>query len=104
MESDTKTNQDAGAEANLPELERMAKLRLSETERAEAKRILRFLTTDFERLARVDTTDVVPLVHGIELTNRLREDRAHKTISREKLLENAPEQNNGYFQVPKTLE
>jgi len=91
-------------ELNMPELERIAKLRLSETERAEMASCLDFLTEDFGRLASIDTADVTPLIHGIELSNRFREDRVVKTISREKLLENAPEQSDGYFRVPKTLE
>ena len=95
---------DLNAGINLPELERMAKLRLSDAERADAARCLDFLAADFTRLSRVDTADVKPLVHGIERANRFREDRARQTISREKLLENAPEQSDGYFQVPKTLE
>jgi Asp-tRNA(Asn)/Glu-tRNA(Gln) amidotransferase C subunit len=34
----------------------------------------------------------------------MREDIAVKTISRDELLESAPEQYGGYFQVPRTVE
>jgi aspartyl/glutamyl-tRNA(Asn/Gln) amidotransferase C subunit len=39
----------------------------------------------------------------LNLQNVLREDAAKKLLSREELLSNAPEQYDGYFQVPGTL-
>lgn len=90
-------------EIKLQELEQMAKVRLSETEH-DTTQIIDFLVSDFKKLPQIDTTDVKPLVHGIELLNVFREDCTNKTISREKLLESAPEHHDGYFEVPKTLE
>ena len=45
-----------------------------------------------------------PLVSVLDIKNVLREDIEAKTISRDEILENAPEQYDGYFQVPGTLE
>lgn len=88
----------------IDRLSLMAKLSLPQDEKEEAVKRLSDLTKDFDRLAEVDAAATVPMVFGIELWNVLREDVVNKTISREELLSGAPEQSDGYFQVPKTVE
>ena len=89
---------------NLLEYEAMAKLKLSDTERewvcAEADNLIE----SFSELEKIQTEEVQPLVTVLDIQNVLREDISSKMVSREYLLENAPEQYDGYFQVPKTLE
>ncbi len=58
----------------------------------------------FIKLESIDTQGVEPLYTVLDLKNILREDVAEKVISRDELLANAPEEYDGYFQVPKTLE
>lgn len=86
------------------ELEGLAKLDLPENERDKILEDFIYLTNQFKKISEVDTTEVKPLVHVTSLTNVLREDITIKTIPREEILKNAPEQNDGYFQVPQTLE
>jgi hypothetical protein len=45
-----------------------------------------------------------PLVTVLNVQNDFREDIAVKFMPREELLSNAPEQYDGYFQVPRTIE
>jgi len=40
----------------------------------------------------------------LDSSNVMREDVASKLISRDELLKNAPEQHDGYFQVPAAIE
>ncbi|MCL2833399.1 MAG: Asp-tRNA(Asn)/Glu-tRNA(Gln) amidotransferase subunit GatC [Treponema sp.] len=84
--------------------EAMAKLDPDETERqwlsAEAEKLI----NSFNALEKIDTAGIQPLVTVLNLNNILRDDKAKKTISREDLLSNAPEQYGGSFQVPRTLE
>jgi len=89
---------------NISDLEKQAKLCLTVEEKNEISEYAEFLISDFEKLAEVDTAGVKPLIHGVELNNIFREDKAVNNIDREKLLENAPEQENGYFVVPKTID
>ncbi len=56
-----------------------------------------------EELNRYDTTDVEPTVHAIEQYNVLRDDVAHESLSNEEALKNAPEQEDGYFKVPRII-
>ena len=58
----------------------------------------------FNKLDAVDVTGIEPLVSVLDITNVMREDIVVKEISRDELLENAPEQYGGYFQVPRTVE
>lgn len=91
-------------DVDINELEKMAKFRLTEKERGEAKEYMEFLTFDLDKLQQADTDGVKPLIHGIELENVFREDVAIKIIDRETLLESAPEHEDGYFKVPKTID
>jgi len=84
--------------------EAMAKLDLPETERQLVKDRMEKLLESFSALESIDTTKIEPLVTVLDIQNIMRDDIAKKLISREELLSNAPEQYDGYFQVPKTLE
>ena len=61
-----------------------------------------------EQLQAVDTKNIEPLCHPIvaieEMTLRLRDDVVTETDHREANLQNAPQQENGLFLVPKVLE
>lgn len=82
----------------------MAKLDLPEDERRELHKRAEALLKTFLALEAVDTENVTPLTTPLEVENVLREDTAAQLITREALLANAPEQYDGYFQVPKTLD
>ena len=62
------------------------------------------LAESFGALENVDTDGVEPLVSVLSLHTILREDVSEKFLTREELMSNAPEQYDGYFQVPGTLE
>ena len=84
--------------------EPMAKLSLDGESRAWADEIIARLEGEFEKMESVDTEGVEPLVTVLDLRNVLREDVSSQLVERDTLLENAPEEYDGYFQVPKTIE
>ena len=84
--------------------EPMAKLSLDETTRAWADDVIARLESEFDKMEAIDTEGVEPLVSVLDLRNVLREDVSAKNFSREVVLQNAPEEYDGYFEVPKTLE
>jgi aspartyl-tRNA(Asn)/glutamyl-tRNA(Gln) amidotransferase subunit C len=57
-----------------------------------------------EALEEVDTSDVEPLEHVIDLEYRFREDKAKKALSHEDALKNAPDADTDYFRVPRVIE
>lgn len=55
-------------------------------------------------LNKVDTTGVEPTAHVLPLQNVMRPDAVRPSLERELALANAPEQEDGYFKVPKIIE
>ncbi len=55
------------------------------------------------QLQQVDTTDIEPMVHAVELTNAVVPDQLKPSIPREAALKNAPEDDGECFLVPAVL-
>ena len=89
---------------DIKKYESDAKLNLPEAERQWVQSRVDALLESFSALESIDAGSTAPLVSVLDIQNALREDIAKKTIKREELLSNAPEQYDGYFQVPKTLD
>ncbi|MHB2147520.1 Asp-tRNA(Asn)/Glu-tRNA(Gln) amidotransferase subunit GatC [Calditrichota bacterium LG25] len=81
----------------------LAKLRLDEEEvpviTDQLNRILEYV----EHLNELDTSDVEPLAHPLELQNVFREDEKKPSLKREEALKNAPKRAGDYFSVPKVV-
>ena len=84
--------------------ESMVMLDLTDDERNVLTERFKSVTGEFAVLDDIDVNGVLPLVSVLDLQNVLREDVAEKVISRDELLKNAPEQNEGYFQVPAAMD
>ena len=91
-------------QAMIASYEAMAKLKLNDDTKSWVLKNMNYLEDLFQKLGQVDTKDVKPLITVLELQNVLRNDVSMKFITRDELLANAPEEYDGYFQVPKTLE
>ena len=57
-----------------------------------------------EQLGELDTTNVEPLAHGVEVHNVFRDDVRGPSLPREEALANAPKRNAESFLVPAVLE
>ncbi len=82
----------------------LARLQLSEDEVKSFSEDMNQILGYMERLEELDTSDVEPLEHVIDLKSRLRPDKAEKPISHEDALKNAPDADSDYFRVPKVIE
>jgi len=82
----------------------LARLQLTEEETeslaSDMNQSLDYMTT----LEEVDTSDVEPLEHVIDLEYRLRDDEAKEPLSNEDALKNAPDADSDYFRVPRVIE
>lgn len=82
----------------------LARLRLSpaelETFTGQLNSIVEFVTL----LQKLDTTDVEPLAHGVEVRNVFRDDVRGPSLPREAALANAPKRNLESFLVPAVLD
>lgn len=82
----------------------LAKLQLSEEEKEQAKLDMGKMLDYIERLNELDTTGVEPMPHVFPVRNVFREDIVTNGDEREKMLKNAPEEKDGMFVVPRTVE
>ncbi len=89
---------------NIEDYEAMTKISLSEDEKTIVSGYMNMLLDSFKKLEDTDVSGVVPLISVLDVKSPMRDDIAIKTISREELLSNAPEQHDGYFQVPRTVD
>ena len=83
---------------------RLARLSLNDDELVELKKDLNSILKYVEMLEEVDTKNVDPMHHVLEIINVWREDKAKDTQKAKSILRNAPSEENGYFKVPKILE
>ena len=54
-------------------------------------------------LSEVDTTDVVPMVHAVELCNVTKDDQSSESLPRQEALANAPNHNDQGYLVPAVM-
>ncbi|SER99913.1 Asp-tRNA(Asn)/Glu-tRNA(Gln) amidotransferase subunit GatC [Salipaludibacillus aurantiacus] len=57
-----------------------------------------------EQLNELETDNVEPTSHVLDVQNVLREDEVKPSLPREETLRNAPDQKDGQFKVPSVLE
>ncbi|RPI61739.1 MAG: Asp-tRNA(Asn)/Glu-tRNA(Gln) amidotransferase subunit GatC [Planctomycetaceae bacterium] len=57
----------------------------------------------FDKMAELDTANVEPMVHAIELRNALADDTPRPSLTADEALANAPARDGDYFKVPKVI-
>jgi aspartyl-tRNA(Asn)/glutamyl-tRNA(Gln) amidotransferase subunit C len=85
-------------------LKELSRLNLTEDEEIKAEADLGSILEYMDKLNELDTTDVEPMSHPFEFTNNFRTDAAEESTDRNVILQNAPQQKDGCFKVPTTVE
>ncbi|MBR3690893.1 MAG: Asp-tRNA(Asn)/Glu-tRNA(Gln) amidotransferase subunit GatC [Eggerthellaceae bacterium] len=88
----------------LTRLEKLNQLRLTEEQEAEWLAFYDERVAELAELNAIDTENVERMVHVLPLENVLREDIASQPFSREDLQAGAPQADDGYWQVPRTVD
>ena len=83
---------------------RLARLALSEEESDRLREQLGRLLDYMKQLDRIDTQDVVPTSHAVDVGTPFRDDAVRPFGDREALLRNAPDRASDYFRVPRIIE
>jgi aspartyl-tRNA synthetase len=83
---------------------KLARLRLSDSEADAFQRELDAVLRHFATLQELDTEEVEPMSHVVDMKNVWREDTAGKSRERKSILENAPGREKDFFKVPRILE
>ncbi|MBQ1393358.1 MAG: Asp-tRNA(Asn)/Glu-tRNA(Gln) amidotransferase subunit GatC [Lachnospiraceae bacterium] len=82
----------------------LAKLELSDEEKEQAKKDMGSMLDYIDQLNELDTSAVEPMSHVFPVNNVFREDIVENGDERDAILKNAPEEKDGSFVVPKTVE
>lgn len=82
----------------------LAKLELSGEEKEQAKKDMGRMLDYIDKLNELDTAGVEPMSHVFPVNNVFREDVVTNGDDRENMLKNAPEQKDGTYVVPITVE
>ena len=82
----------------------LARLKLSDAEVSDYASKLGNILKYVETLNEVDTHDIEPMVHAVELSNVFRADQVQLSLPRGEALRNAPKSDGVYFLVPQILE
>ncbi len=82
----------------------LAQLELSDQEKEQAKKDLGTMLDYIDKLNELDVTGVSPMSHVFPVWNVFREDQVTNGDDHDNMLANAPEEKNGQYVVPKTVE
>ncbi len=82
---------------------KLARISLSDGEAETLSRELGAILTYFDKLGKLDTDNVEPMAHAVEMQNVLAEDVPGESLSAEKALANAPQRDGDFFSVPKVI-
>lgn len=80
---------------------KLARLELTEEEKEKFSKQLDAILKHMDQLNEVDTTGVEPMAHAFAIKNVMREDKIVQEFSRDEMLVNAPDEEDGFFKVPK---
>jgi aspartyl-tRNA(Asn)/glutamyl-tRNA(Gln) amidotransferase subunit C len=82
----------------------LAKLKLTEEEIQLYQEQLRRILEYFKKLEELDTADVEPTAHVLDVSNVLRPDEPKPSVPQDEALANAPKRRDGHFEVPQVIE
>lgn len=82
----------------------LARLGISDEERARFAQQLSTILDHFQALQALDTATIPPTAQVLDLRNVMRDDVARPSLPREQVLANAPRQEDGFFRVQAVLE
>jgi aspartyl-tRNA(Asn)/glutamyl-tRNA(Gln) amidotransferase subunit C len=90
--------------AEVEQVARLARLELSEDEKAQMTAQLDAILGYMETLNALDTSGVEPTTTVIPMVSVMRDDVARPSLDREDALANAPDREGAYFRVPRIIE
>ncbi len=83
---------------------RLARLTLEPEELATMTEQMDAILGYVDKLKELDTTGIEPTAHAVPMANAFRADEVKPSIGIDRAMQNAPESQDGCFQVPKVIE
>ena len=91
-------------EDTVSHLAELARITLSDKEKKEFAKQLSNIMEFFSQISELDTENVKPTYHVLELTNVFREDKPGESLPQDIALKNAPQKEKGFFKAPRITE
>ncbi len=82
---------------------KLSRIELTEDEKRTFADQLGAIIEYFDKLQELDTEDVEPMAHAVELHNVLADDEPGESLSPDAALANAPDRDGDHFKVPKVI-
>ncbi len=82
---------------------KLARLEYSDEEKKTFTKQFNTILEYIDKLNELNTDDIEPLSHVIELSNVVREDEVKQSLPVEEVLKNAPSKTDTFFKVPKVI-
>ena len=90
-------------EQDVSNVARLSRLALTAEQLTRLTPPLESILANVAKLPEGDVTGVEPMAHAAPLHNVLRDDVAGNPLPLEKVLQNAPQMDGAFFQVPKVI-
>jgi aspartyl-tRNA(Asn)/glutamyl-tRNA(Gln) amidotransferase subunit C len=88
---------------DVEHIAKLARLEFTQAEKEKFTHQLNEILAYVEQLNKLDTSNVEPLSHVIELNNVFRQDAVKPGLTTEEALKNAPAKTEKFFKVPKVI-
>jgi aspartyl-tRNA(Asn)/glutamyl-tRNA(Gln) amidotransferase subunit C len=89
--------------AEVAHVAKLARLSFSEKEILLFTEQLNQILVYMEKLNKIDTTEIEPAYHALDLTNVFREDQVKPSLESQKVLANAPQTDKDMVIVPRVI-
>ena len=93
----------ANTRADVAHLARLARLALTDEELDHFGAQLDGILAAVSRISDLDTSDIPPTSHALDLTNVMRDDAVRPGLTQDEALAGAPAAEDGRFRVPRIL-
>lgn len=80
---------------------KLARLELTDEEKELYTKQLGDVLQYVNQMNEVDTSNIEPMTQVVDFVNVMREDKVVYEQTKEELMKNAPDEENGFFKVPK---
>lgn len=82
---------------------KLSRIELTDQEIETFSRQLGAILEYFDKLQELDTADVEPMAHAVEISNVLADDVVRPSLPTDLALANAPQRDGDFFKVPKVV-
>jgi len=91
------------SEKDVQYVAKLARLEVTDQEVAKYTQQMANILEYVEQLNKLDTSNVEPLTHPLDVKNVFRKDELKPSLTQQEVLSNAPEPQSGHFKVPKIM-